>query len=152
MPAENATSQPEVTALETADHLIGLDGTGWVTVPTSAIRAALQPVLTKTANHTLTLPENGSLVTNAGASGTVVLTLPAATVGLEYRGHVRAAFALRFDPNGSEVIGNPTAGSADGGAGKYIGSSTVGAAIHLVCSTAGRWEVQSVKGTWTLEA
>jgi hypothetical protein len=68
----------------------------------------------------------------------------------EDRGHVRAAFALRFDPNGSEIIANATAGSADGTAGQYTGSSTVGASIELVCLTAGRWEVQSVKGTWVL--
>jgi hypothetical protein len=152
MPEENATSQPEVTAMEDADAIIGLDGTGWVQIPVSLMRQAFHKVLTKTANHTLTTAESGSLVCNTAAAGTVVIALPAATVGLEVRGHIRAAFALRFDPNGSEVIGNPTAGSADGGAGKYIGSSTVGASIHLICMAAGRWEVQTVKGTWTLEA
>jgi hypothetical protein len=152
MPAENATSQTEVAAMRTADAIIGLDGTGWVQIPTNLIHQSYCPVLTKVADYTLTTDDSGSLVCNTGATGTVVISLPAATVGLEFRAHVRAAFALRLDPTVSQVIGNPTAGSADGGAGKYIGSSTVGASIHLVCLATGRWDVQAVKGTWTLEA
>ena len=152
MPDENATSQTEASFLETAEYIIGLDGTSWVLIPINRLRQTYLNIVEKTANYTATEAESGSLYENTGATGTVVISLPAATVGLEYRAHVCAAFALRLDPNGSQIIGNPTAGSADGGGGRYISSSTVGAAIHLVCMATGRWEVQAVKGTWALEA
>lgn len=149
MISENASAQTEATSRSQAANLIALDSAdGWLQLPLSEL--IKHPTLAKTANHTMTTAENGTLFHNTGATGTVVITLPAATVGLEVRAHVRAAFALRLDPNGSEIIGNATAGSADGTAGQYIGSSTVGASIHLICMTAGRWEVQSVKGTWVL--
>ncbi len=152
MPTANATSQPAL-ALANADQLIGLDSLGgWGQVDAQDLRKL--NVLTKTADYTLLTADSGSLITNTGATGTVVISLPAATVGLHYRFQNRAAQALRIDPNGSEVIANNTVNSADGGAGKYIGTATtaVGASIHLVCLAAGRWDIFSSRGTWTLEA
>lgn len=151
MGAENATSQTAATTLETATHIIALNGSGWVVLPISAFKGPLEKVAAKTASHTVLTSEVGTIFTNEGATGTVVLSLPAATVGLHYRAIVRAAFALRFDPQSGEVISHTTAGTADGGAGKYTGSSTLGADIELVCVTAGRWEANANKGTWTLE-
>ena len=149
MATENANAQTEAAALSEVGNFLALDSAdAWLQVPLPVF--LLHRSSAKTADHTATTAENGTLFHNTGASGTVVISLPAATVGLRYRGHVRAAFALRFDPNGSEIIANATAGSADGTAGQYTGSSTVGASIELVCLTAGRWEVQSVKGTWVL--
>lgn len=150
MTAGNANGQTETTALSAVAQFMGLDAADkWVQVPAEQVRGI--PIATKTANHTATAEESGTLFTNAGATGTVVIALPAAVVGLHYRGMVRASQALRFDPNGTDVISHITPGSADGGAGKYTGSSTVGAALHLVCTATGRWDITSVKGTWTLE-
>lgn len=148
----NAASQPEVGGFSEIGSFKGLSTDDkHRNIPPNLVQATSLTIADKTTNYTALSTELGTLFTNAGAAGTVVISLPAAVVGMQYRGLVRAAQALRFDPNGSEVIGNPTAGSADGGAGKYITSSTVGAAIHLVCVATGRWDVLSVKGTWTQE-
>lgn len=149
----NANGQTEATALSGVGNFIVLNPDDkWGQCPRSLVQGTSLDVSAKTANYTVTAAESGTLFTNAGASGTVVLALPAAVAGLHYRALVRASQALRFDPNGTDVIAHMTAGSADGGAGKYTGSSTLGAAIHLVCTADGRWDVVSVKGTWTLEA
>lgn len=112
-------------------------------------RAALT-VEAHTADDTLTTPENGTLHTNTGASGAVVLTLPAATVGLHYRFYVGAAQELRIDPNGTETISLPSTGVA-GAAGKYLVADAVGETVHLVCAKAGSWACFGYTGTWTAE-
>jgi len=151
--AANANGQPEATSLSQVGAFKSLDTTDkHQQVPVSLVQGTSLTVAAKTANYTALESESGALFTNAGAAGTVVISLPAAAVGLHYRGLVRASQALRFDPNGTDVIAHMTAGSADGGAGKFTGSSTMGAALHLVCTAAGRWDIASVKGTWTLEA
>lgn len=150
----SANAQTEATNLEASNtFVIGIVGTAWRLFKGALFEPVVRRIVTVTASsRAVTAAESGTTFTNNGASATVTLTLPAATVGLHYTALVRTAQALRFDPNGSEIIGHMTAGSADGGAGKYTGSSTVGAAIHLLCVVAGRWEVADVKGTWTLEA
>ena len=115
---------------------------------------AMLNVVDKTANYTLVSPKNErTIFTNAGAAGTVVLALPAAVVGMEFGPFVvAAAFALRVDPNGSEVFtvsytdadATSPVGSvahSDLGAGKYIGCSTVGSSFSVRCEIAGKWKV-----------
>jgi hypothetical protein len=110
-----------------------------------------QPVLTKTADYTLTVADSGSTVSTTGASGTVVLSLPAAVPGLRYTGRVGAAQELRFDPNGSETISLPSTG-VPGAAGKYLTANAIGETVELVCVVAGTWSVLGYTGTWTAEA
>lgn len=151
---ENLHELPVATAL-TDYHFAVLNASDqFEQCPAELMRrhAITPPVAIKTADYTILTTDVGSIFTNEGATGTVVLNLPAATVTQRYRGIVRAAFAFRFNPQDGEVITHTTAGSADGGAGKYTGSSTLGADIELVCVTAGRWEAKANKGTWTLEA
>jgi hypothetical protein len=104
-----------------------------------------------TASDTLTVNENGTAHTNAGASGAITLTLPAATVGLHYYFAVQAAQELRIDPNGTETIALPSSG-AQSAAGKYISADAIGEWCHVVCVVAGTWNVQGYLGTWTAEA
>lgn len=104
-----------------------------------------------TADDTLTVAESGSTHTTYGASGTVVLTLPAATVGLEYWFVVGAAQELRIDPNGTQTISLPSTGVA-GAAGKYLTANAAGESVHLRCVSAGTWAVFGFTGTWTAEA
>ena len=105
----------------------------------------------KTANYTATTSDTGKIFTNTGASGAVTITLPAATVGLNYRFAVGAAQQLRIDPNGTETISLPSTG-VPGAAGKYLVADAVGETVHLVCAIAGNWAVFGYTGTWTAEA
>lgn len=110
-----------------------------------------QPQTDHTANFTLTPQDSGSLHTTYGATGTVVATLPAATVGLEYSFEVGAAQELRLDPDGTETIALPSTG-AQSAAGKYITANAAGEGVHIRCTKAGQWSVVSYIGTWTAEA
>jgi len=105
----------------------------------------------KTAAYTVTTGENGTGFTNAGATGAVVFSLPAAVPGLHYYFGVRAAQELRIDPNGSETISLPSTG-VPGAAGKYLVADAVGETVHLMCFAAGSWAVVGYTGTWTAEA
>lgn len=132
-------SPPTSAALATLDSQ---------TIPQSAL--GLRSVTAHTADAALTAADSGSIRTNAGASGTVTLTLPAAVVGLEYFFGVRAAQALRIDPSGNETISLPSTG-VPGAAGKYLVADAVGETVHLMCVAAGTWAVMGYTGTWTAE-
>jgi hypothetical protein len=112
---------------------------------------ALRTVEAHTAGDTLTAAESGSVHTNAGAGGAIVIALPAAVVGLEYFFRVGAAQELRIDPNGSETISLPSSG-VPGAAGKYLTADAVGETVHLMCCVAGSWSVMGYTGTWSAEA
>lgn len=115
--------------------------------------AAAQQLLVEahTADDTLTAAEMyGSVHTSVGASGTVVLTLPAAVVGMNAMFRVGAAQELRLDPDGTEVISLPSTG-VPGAAGKYLTANADGETVHLVCTKAGQWNVMGYTGTWTAE-
>lgn len=76
-----------------------------------------------TADATLTVERLG-FHTNRSATGTVVLTLPAAAkwAGLTCRFHRLAAFAFRIDPNASEQFVNTDGSLSTGGKYKELGS------------------------------
>lgn len=114
-------------------------------------RVGLRAVESHTADDTLTAAESGSVHTNAGASGTVTLALPAAAVGLEFFFGVRVAQELRIDPAGTETISLPSTG-VPGAAGKYLTANAAGETVHLLCVAAGTWAVMGYTGTWTAEA
>lgn len=149
-----ANQQPLTTLRSQILALIAIEDTGnnpWLQVPPAFLWN--QPVIHQTSSsRTLLDAESGALIHNTGASGTVTCALPPAVPELRYRAHVRTAQALRLDPYGSETISNPTVGSADGAGGYYIGSSTIGSTLELVCVIAGRWEIQSIRGTWALQS
>lgn len=104
-----------------------------------------------TADDTLTVGESGSVHTSVGATDTVVLTLPAAVVGLEYFFRVGAAQELRLDPDGTETIALPSTG-VQGAAGKYLTANADGESVHIGCDKAGEWTVYGYTGTWTAQA
>ena len=104
-----------------------------------------------TTDDTLTAGESGTIHSSVGAAGTVVLTLPAATVGLQYYFYVGAAQELRIDPNTTQTISLPSTG-VPGAAGKYLTANAIGESVHLVCCTAGSWAVFGFTGTWAAEA
>ncbi len=97
---------------------------------------------TVTGDYTLLSSDNLKIFTNAGATDTVIITLPAAVdlpMNLKpyrIRGRVSAGQILRFQTSGSDVIYQ---GSAIGGAGGYIESASPGAQIELLNDEAGKW-------------
>lgn len=94
----------------------------------------------------------GSVVSNAGATGVVTVSLPPAVVGMKVTAIVKAAFELRLDPSGTQTIALPSTG-VQGVAGKYIAASAVGSTVQLVCVVAGTWDrIGAGAGTWTAEA
>jgi hypothetical protein len=113
-----------------------------------ALRAGRE-VIARTADLTLTAADTGKLYTNTGAAGTVVLTLPAATltnnVGPEFFFCVRAAQTLRITAGAGDVINRASAATAAGG---NISSNTVRSCIRLTVSAAGFWDALSETGTW----
>lgn len=119
---------------------------------TAAIQAGSyeQPIEAHTSGDTLEASESGSEHTNAGASGTITIVLPAATVGQWFVFRVSDAFELRLDPNGSETIGMPSTG-VQGAAGKYLVADAVGEWVKLKCLIAETWTAQGYAGTWTAE-
>lgn len=103
-----------------------------------------------TAGDTLTTSESGTWHTNTGASGTITIVLPAATVGLRYGFALGAAQELRIDPNGTQTISLPSTG-VPAAAGKYIVADAVGENVELACLIAGNWSVLNYTGTWAAE-
>ena len=101
-----------------------------------------------TAARTLTTAENGKRFSSKGATGTVTLTLPAATVGLRYSVYVGAVQELRLDPNASEVMQLPSTGANQAG-GAYLTANAVGETLEIGCCEAGVWSVFASVGTWT---
>lgn len=125
----------------------------WVNVGVSPLSAIgrRDPVITATADRTLTASESGAVLSNVGASGTVAFALPPATVGLTFTAVVEAAFELRLDPDGTETIALPSSG-VQSAAGKYIGADAVAEKVVIICITAGTWDVITYTGTWTAES
>ncbi len=113
-------------------------------------RVALRIVEAHTAGDTLLAVESGSVHTNTGASGTITIVLPAATVGQEFFFVVGAAQELRIDPNTTQTISLPSTGVA-GAAGKYLVADAIGESVHLICAIAGTWAALGFTGTWSAE-
>jgi hypothetical protein len=89
-----------------------------------------------------------SVVTNEGASGTVVVSLVATHLANahEVTFEVRAAQAFRMDPDASSGILPGSTGN-----GKYIGSSTIGNSITLRRDSSTTWYITKMVGTWAFE-
>lgn len=101
-----------------------------------------------TASDTLKKGESGTIHTTVGASGTVVLTLPPATLGLEFFFYVGEAQALQIEPASGEFISLPSTGVPEA-ANDYITADLEGESVHLMCCEAGKWAVMGFTGTWT---
>lgn len=101
-----------------------------------------------TAARTLTVAENGKRFSSKGATGTVTLTLPPATVGLRYGFYVGATQELRIDPAASEVMQLPSTGANQAG-GAYLTANAIGETLDIACFEAGVWSTVSYVGTFT---
>ena len=92
---------------------------------------------TKTANYTIVAADNYTLFDNAGAGGTVVLTLPAIAPGYFFGLRAQAAQVLRFTSNeGGNVIGT---GATD----TSVSVTAIGGVIYIYSNPAGtKWIVE----------
>ena len=101
-----------------------------------------------TSDDTLTVVESGSVHSNLGATGTVILTLPAsAPVGMVFSFAVQGPYELRIDP-GTATIRDDSGQTAD----KYKSANVIGASLSLVADSAGDWATIAKNGTWNEEA
>lgn len=103
---------------------------------------------TKTSNYAVTVADSGTIFDNNAAGGAVTNTLPAAVAGLHYSLDVETAQNLAFKGNGTDTIRNAASVSAAGG---LIFASTIGNQVHVHCSVAGKWVVDSIIGSWTVQ-
>ena len=114
------------------------------------IKAKITPsVVVATANTTITADQAlyGVVVSNIGASGEVIFTLPPGKPGMRVQAIVGAVQLLSIDPNGTEIIYSTAGVSLT--AGVPIKANSLGEVIELVCLTAGNWYVANFTGTWT---
>lgn len=87
----------------------------------------------------------GGTLTNTGASGAVVLTLPAPAVGMHFRVWLTAAQDVDINPaNGTQIL------SLTNATGDAISSAaTIGNSIELVALSTTTWAAFATSGTWT---
>jgi hypothetical protein len=125
----------------------GVDSWGKVFYPTVAPNAT---VGAKAATATLSLSDMGLNLTNTGASGTIVLTLPPAAtcLGRGFTVQLTVAQIVQLEPNGSESI--YLGGS--GVAGKYLNiAGVIGNYANVYCDGT-QWLVTGYAGVLTKEA
>lgn len=98
-----------------------------------------------TADHSILASEAGTYFGNSGASGTVILTLPAGeAAGLVYSAVVFAAQTLRFAASGGATIKGGTTFSAS-----TIESNQPYSSLTLVNAGTTLWLVTSTVGNWS---
>ncbi len=100
----------------------------------------------KTANYSIVASDNFSMFDNAGASGTVVLTLPAIANGYMFGCRCEANQVLRFTSfEGGNVIGTTTTQTS-------VSITAIGGVIWIYSNAAGtKWIVEQ-HGTQTITA
>lgn len=107
------------------------------------------PVEAFTGDDTLTTAESGKVCTNTGASGAVILTLPAATgSGVWFYIVVTVAQSITLEPADADdvITVNASTSTADTG---NVSANTVGRALLVVDTEANRW-VGLPAGAWTV--
>jgi hypothetical protein len=121
--------------------IVHANETRWNVVSRSA---ATVRVVTATA--TLTADQlYGTLFVNTGASGSIVLTLPAPSLGMRFRVFLTAAQDVDLNPaDGTQIL---VLTNATGDA--ISSAATAGNAIELVAASATTWVAFSASGTWS---
>ena len=131
----------------------------WVQLPTLDANGALarkMPVLTKSADYTLTAADSGALIIVTGVDK--VLTLPATVAGLVYTivlaaAGISADTGLSISPNASDKItGNGFTPADDKDAILAGSGDRAGDAITLVGDGVDGWYITGLTGTWTRQA
>lgn len=123
-----------------ANGLIVLDTTG--NNPVNKI------IVPKTTNYTLLSTDSNKVFTNAGAAGTIVLTLPTAVSGILYNGLTTTAQILRFQAPAGVTI--TVAGTSSTSGGTLSSAAVTGSSITLIAASSTQWfGFGGGYGTWT---
>ena len=98
---------------------------------------------TKTANYTLVASDlsGNTLITNEGATGDIIITLPALTSGNKVAFLVAAPYYLKVTAHGTEKF---SYGGTDGAAGGYVRSNTDGVSWSI--SAIDKWYLGPIVG------
>jgi hypothetical protein len=106
----------------------------------------LLTVTPHTSTGNITAAEcKGGAVTNTGAGGAVVLTLPAAVVGYSVCVFLTAAYDVDVNPDGTDQIMTLTDAAGDA----ISSDATVGSYVVLTCLASGKWFALGYAGTWS---
>lgn len=115
-----------------------------------------QQVIARTTNATET--PTCITITNEGASGEVIRTLPLAVTGMHYIAIVETAQLFQIKASTGDVIRgvrsvNVVLGTVESSAAAgYWRSNVPGAWLCLVAINATTWQVVSIGGTWTIDS
>jgi len=141
-PSDNPFSQ-------TKYHLLTFDDPSTihtVTYPPATGRVELIKISAKAATATLTATElYGGVFTNTGASGSIVLTLPAPVLGMHFRVYLTVAQDVDINAAASTQILVLTNATGDA----ISSAATIGNSIELVALSTTTWAAFAVSGTWT---
>lgn len=110
------------------------------------VSGALRAVSNKTSAYEVTAAASGGVFTNAGAGGSVAITLPSAAAGLQYTFIVMAAQQFQITPAAGDAINIATSAGA---AAEYFWADAVGEYVTLVAVDATNWIAISNAGVWT---
>jgi hypothetical protein len=117
-----------------------------VTFPDASGTVTLNSISAQAATATLGVADlYGATVTNTGASGAVVLTLPAPAVGMEFTVWLTVAQDVDINPADGTTILALTNASGDA----ISSAATIGNMITLRALSTTTWGAVSVSGTWT---
>lgn len=117
------------------------DGSRWHVLSRSAATVRIV-----TATTTLTADElYGTLFVNTGASGSMVLSLPAPQPGMRFRVFLTASQDVDINPADSTQILVLTNATGDA----ISSAATAGNAIELVAASSTTWVAFSASGTWS---
>ena len=94
-------------------------------------------VANEPSTTTLNALQAGYLITNLGATGAVVYTLPAASVGMRFKIFVEANYSVTINPPAGVTIQVGLL-SATNGSGTAI-STNIGDSTEVVCTGATTW-------------
>ena len=126
----------------------------WVIDSTALPRFICNPELFAPQTGNITITDGrylGRVITNAGASGSISVTLIQATsarIGWRLSFEVFAAQTLGIAPNGADKI----VPLADGySAGTSIKSTIRGSRLVLECRQAGYWHIVEISGEWAID-
>lgn len=113
---------------------------------TNILQSGLKKVMAKTAAYTIKLEDNGAIITNKGASGSVTLTAPTSVVpvGFHIKMAVMADQAFVFDPKPDTAkVYIKGAGQT---AGMYLSMTDIGDFAELVWDGTDWLAVNSISG------
>ena len=102
-------------------------------------------VVDKTASYSPTKQESGGLFTNAGASGEITYTLPAATNGLGYCFYVYAAQTMTLELDDADQFHHLTNAAGD----RLQNAGTAGDSICVYAKDGTYWVPMQEIGTWS---